>query len=94
MVADNSSDTIYLEYQVSGNWEKATRIISGNGLSPATLTISDEASYDYGSQIVNSSTDKTFTVTHSGDVAATSLSGTGLVSPFSKTYFDSLTLPT
>ena len=56
--------------------------LTGNGLSNAVLSISDGPIYNYGSSPVGSPLTKTFTVTNSGSVSATSVSATALASPF------------
>ncbi len=83
-IAGSSSNTLTLTYSnglVGG--QTATRAIQGNAINPATLSISDGPMYDYGTLATGTSTDKTFTVTYSGGVAATGLAGSGLAAPFS-----------
>ncbi len=75
-------DTIQLDYTDGAAAQTATRAITGTGIDPALLTISDGATYDFGSKVLNVSTDKTFTVTNSGDVSATVVSGSGLAAPY------------
>ena len=61
----------------------SARGVQGTGGSPASLTISDGATYNYGTQATGSNTDKTFTVTNSGAVSATSVSDGGtLAAPY------------
>ena len=56
-------------------WDESPR-------NPAVLAVSDGATYNFGSQVIASTTDKTFTVTNSGEVSASGLSGSGLSSPY------------
>ena len=59
-----------------------TRALTGVGAPPATMTISDGTTYDYGTKGTGSSTDKTFTVTNSGGVNATAVVPAALAAPF------------
>ncbi len=76
------SGTVSLGYNDGTAAQTATRALQGTGASPALLSISDGASYNYGSVATGSTVDKTFTVTNSGGVSATALSGGGLAAPF------------
>ena len=81
--AVTSNKTITLGYNDGAAAQTATRAITGTGAAAATLSISDGATYDYGTLAVGSSTDKTFTVTYGGGVNATSVVATGLSAPYS-----------
>lgn len=76
------TDTINLDYNDGVSAQLATRALSGTGQNPASLLISDGAAYDYGTKVLTTATDKTFTITNSGDVSATAVVGSGLVAPF------------
>ncbi len=82
-VAGNFYDTIQIDYNDSSSARYALRDISGTGVSAAFLEISNSPFYDYGNQALNTSTDFIFTVSNTGGVAATSMSGAGLAAPFS-----------
>ncbi len=77
-VNGSSSDTIVIDYSDGAATQQVTRDIAGTAADPATLSISDGTTYDYGTKARGSSTDKTFTITFSGDFAATSVTGSGL----------------
>lgn len=77
----NSSMTV--SYNDGANGQTDTRDITGTGHNPAVLAISESNTYNFGSVIIGNSVDKTFTITNSGTVNATGLSGTGLAAPFS-----------
>ncbi len=55
---------------------------NANGVLPAVLSISDGPTYDYGLQATSTVTSKTFTISNSGGYQATSMNGSGLVTPF------------
>ena len=80
--SDGSNDTIELAYSDTVSNQIASRTVTGTGLSPAALSISDGPTYNYGSQLRTTTTDKTFTVTNSGQVDAAGVSVSGLVSLF------------
>lgn len=79
----SQSRTITLGYFDGASSTSATRGVIGSGATPALLTISDPVTFDFGSVANGSSSDKSFSITNSGGVAATGLSGAGLTSPFS-----------
>ena len=57
--------------------------VQGTGALPASLAISDGPTYDYGNVTAGGNAIKTFTVTNSGGVAASSLAdAAGLAAPF------------
>ena len=78
------SGTITINYHNGVSAQTVQRNITGTGIAvqTATLTISDGATYNYGSRTINTSTDKIFTITNSGAVSSTVMSGSGLVAPF------------
>ncbi|MEQ1876019.1 MAG: choice-of-anchor D domain-containing protein, partial [Bdellovibrionia bacterium] len=77
------SDQIVLNYNDGAAAQQAVRDVTGTGQIPATVTISDASTYDYGSKTIGSNTDKTFTLTRTGDVDATGLAdGLGLAAPY------------
>ena len=60
-----------------------TRGVIGEGVAPATLTISESDPFDLGTIAENGTTDHTFVVTHAGAVPATSfVVNVGLTLPF------------
>ena len=75
-------DTIEINYNDGLTVQQATRNIEGNGQSPATLTISDAAIYDYGLNGTDVGNSKTFTVTQGGDVDATAIASNTLTVPY------------
>ncbi len=77
-----ANSTLTLNYNDGLAAQSSSRAITGTSVNPANLQLSDGPSYDYGTWAVGSTTDKTLTITNSGDVTATSLSGGGLAVPF------------
>lgn len=75
--------TLTINYNNGAGMTSATRPMTGTGLGPATITISDGATFNFGPIASTASTNKTFTLTNTGDVAATSISGDSLTAPFS-----------
>ena len=78
-----ANDTINIGYNNGASVTSSTRAVTGTGANPATLSISDGPTYNYGTHAVTTSTDYTFTVTYGGGVPATSVGGSGLSAPFS-----------
>jgi len=76
------TDTIVISYNDGGAAQSSSRNIQGTGAAPAVLTISESDPYDFGTHGVGNSSNHIFTVTNSGGMTATSLSGAGLASPF------------
>ncbi len=76
------NDTIVIDYDNGPILTSSTRAIQGTGITPASLTISDGATYSFGTRTIASVTEKTFTVTYAGSTAATGVTGTGLAAPF------------
>jgi len=76
--------TITINYNNGVSVQTSQRSVTGTGVAApnAILTISDGATYNYGSRTINTSTDKVFTITNSGAASATVISGSGLVAPF------------
>jgi hypothetical protein len=77
------TDTVEISYNDGANAQQATRPLQGTGAAPATLTISDGVTFSFGTVANGSTTDKTFTITNSGGVSATGMSGSGLAAPYS-----------
>ena len=79
-----ASSSLDLNFNDGAAAQVSSRPVQGTGVGPATLAISDGATYDFGSRAVGSSTDKTFTVTNTGSFTATALtSGAALTAPYS-----------
>src|SRR5690606_32498398 len=76
------TDTIDISYFDGANNQNITRAVQGSGVTPATLTLSDAPIFDYGSPVLGSQTDHTFTVTNTGGFVATSIVGGGLLPPY------------
>ncbi|OFZ13294.1 MAG: hypothetical protein A2X86_16220 [Bdellovibrionales bacterium GWA2_49_15] len=76
-------DVVTINYDDGVIGQSATRDVTGTGVAPASLSISDGTVYDFGIAVVGSTQAHSFTVTNSGGVDATGLSGAGLVAPFS-----------
>ncbi|MAV90582.1 MAG: hypothetical protein CL676_04120 [Bdellovibrionaceae bacterium] len=67
---------------LAGNISTSASISFNKSTSVAVLSISDGATYDFGTVANGASSNKTFTVTNSGSVSATAMGGSGLASPF------------
>ncbi len=82
-VLGSASDSIELNYNDGLIGQVSTRDVIGTAVPPAQLSISDGATYDYGTVAVGGSREKTFTVTNTGGFSAGSVAGSGLTSPYS-----------
>ncbi len=81
--AGGASDTIRVAYTNGVSSTSATRAVTATGVGYAALSVSDGATYAFGSKyITTTNTDKTFTVTNSLTGSATSVSGAALSAPF------------
>lgn len=76
------NDTLVVDYNNGATAAQATRPITGLGVTPAILGISNGPTYDYGTKPIGSDTDFTFTVNNTGGSDAVSVVGTGLLAPF------------
>ncbi|MCB0367758.1 MAG: choice-of-anchor D domain-containing protein, partial [Bdellovibrionales bacterium] len=76
------SDTIDLTYNDGASGKTANIDLTGNGVAPALLTLSNSPTYNYGSRATGSSTDFTFTVDNTGGYQATAMAGSGLAAPY------------
>ncbi len=81
--AATHNSTVTINYFDGANNQSTSRNVTGTGAAWAYISISDGPTYNFGTRSVGSTTDKTFIVTNSGAVTATSLSGIGLVAPYS-----------
>jgi len=79
-VQGNSIDISYFDGAISKN---SVRILTGQGVAPALLTLTEVDPYDYGTVPAGSSNPFTFTVANAGGIEADTMSGLGLVAPFS-----------
>lgn len=77
------SDSLVLTYFNGTESTTATREVSGTGITPAVLSISDGDTYDYGTVDPGSSVHKTFTISNTGESSATSLAASVSSSDFS-----------
>ncbi len=76
------SGTFNIGYNNGASVQSASGNVQGTGAAPANLTISDGPTYNYGSFATGTNNDKSFTITNSGGVAASAISGSGLSAPF------------
>ena len=81
-VAGVQNATLSLGYNDGVQAQSTTRTVTGTGVNPANLVLSDATLYDYGPVVATASADHAFTVTNTGDLAASSLTATGLSAPF------------
>lgn len=77
-----ASARLVLAYSTLAGADSAELALSGLGVAPAALSISDGPSFDFGTRTVESSTRKQLTVTNEGGVTATALAISGLAAPF------------
>ena len=77
-----SNDTISISYNDGVAAQSATRDVTGTGLTPALLVISESDPYNYGSVSVGFTSNHIFTVTNTGGINATSIFESGLAAPF------------
>ena len=83
--AGGAQDKIQLGYDDGAAAQTAGVGIAGTGALPAVLSISDGATYDFGTHASGSKTAHTFTVTLTGGVDATALTPGGLAAGFAFT---------
>ena len=74
--------TMAVGYNDGVTTQSVTRGVKGTGVAPALLTVSDGPNFDYGPVVQTSTLDKTFTITNSGSLAATTITGGTLAAPF------------
>jgi hypothetical protein len=78
-----SNDTIDITYNDGAASQTASRDVQGTGVTTGLLTISDGATYNYGSAVAGGGTvDHIFTITKAGSADATSVTETTLAAPF------------
>ncbi len=78
-----TTEVVDVSYYDGTSNQSLTVNLDGTGANPALLSISDGLTYDYGNVVVGGSSQKTFTITNSGGVAATTLSeASPLSAPF------------
>ena len=71
----SQSETLSISYHNGNSTTSVTRTISGTGQTVASLSISDPTTFNFNDVTVGASSEKTFTVTNSGESTATSLAG-------------------
>jgi len=79
----SASGTFTFSYNDGASTQNQNRSVQGN--TEGLLTISDGATYDYGSMATGSTTAKIFTISFTGGLPATAMSGLGLSAPFTFT---------
>lgn len=77
------SDDIEIGYFNGAATQGTTRNVVGNAVAPAQLALSDGPLYNFGTIPATGTAERTFTVTNSGSLSATAMSGLGLTAPFS-----------
>ena len=60
------SDAIELTFNNGLSSQTSNRNVTGTGLTPAVLSISDESTYDFGSRVITTTGEKILTITNSG----------------------------
>lgn len=76
------ADSLEVSYYNGREVTQATRALTATAGSPATLTLSEAPTYDFGTRAVGSTTNHTFTLTNSGGVPAATIAGAGLGAPY------------
>ena len=76
------NDTIVIDYNNGVSATTSHRQVTGNGQTPASLSIDGGPTYNFGSTGVGVPVTHIFNVTNSGDVNATGLSEVGLAPPY------------
>ena len=82
VIAGTFSETINVVYNSGAALASTDRDIIGVAVMPALIDISDSALYNFGTVAVGSNNNHTFTLTNSGGVTATLVSGAGLAAPY------------
>ena len=77
------SDSAQVNYNDGAQAQVAARPLQGVGALPASLTLSDGPTYNFGNVAQNGNADKLFTVTNAGGVGATAMTGAALSAPYS-----------
>ena len=77
-----ANSTIHVDYNDGSVAQSATRPVTGTGVPPGVLSISDGPTFDFGIQATTSNTDHTFTVTNTGGFMVSTILGSGLAAPF------------
>jgi hypothetical protein len=80
--AVSSADTLGVAYNDGGSVQMASRGVTGNGVPPALLILSDGPSYDFGQVAVNGQGIHIFYLQNTGGWIATGISGASLSAPF------------
>ncbi len=70
-----SSQTLTISYLDGYTTSQTSATITGEGLAQAILSISDGSPYQFGTVNVGASIDKSFTITNSGSVSGTTITG-------------------
>ncbi|MBK6848835.1 MAG: choice-of-anchor D domain-containing protein [Proteobacteria bacterium] len=77
-----STATLRLGYHDGAAPRQAEVGLAGSGVTPAALSISDGARYDFGPRALGTSADKTLTISNSGAAGATALNAEALGNGF------------
>jgi alpha-tubulin suppressor-like RCC1 family protein len=79
--AGSFSGTLTVTAHDGSATQTISRNFQGVGVLPALLTISDGPTYDFGSKVAASTTDRSFVITNTGSASATVIAGSGLSAP-------------
>ncbi len=74
--------TINVTYNDGVTSQSTSRSVQGTAVAPATITISDGPTFNFGSVANGSSNDKTFTLQNTGTFGASAMTGNGLAAPY------------
>jgi len=78
-----ATGTISISYNTGASVITSDRDVRGTGAAPALITITETDPYDLGNITQGATTTHTFTLTNTGAVPANTVSGAGLLAPFS-----------
>ncbi|MCA9324548.1 choice-of-anchor D domain-containing protein, partial [Candidatus Saccharibacteria bacterium] len=76
------NDTIDISYYDGAGTSNALRPVTGTGVDPAQLVISNAPLYDFSDRAVGSTNEVTLTIDNTGGFGATAMAGSGLAAPY------------
>ena len=76
------TDTIELDYYNGVTAVQATNPLTGDGRTPGLITISDPDPFNFGTVVNTNTVLKTFTLTNSGQIDVTNITGLALTAPY------------
>jgi hypothetical protein len=77
-----ASSTLSLTYFDGVASQEVDRVLEGQGITPAAISVSDTPTYDYLTVVDGTTSDHAFTLTNGGAATATSIGASGFGAPF------------